>query len=513
MKLQLGPEIISSYKRLAYQVWYALAEFVDNSTQAYFNNKATLDKVYDETDTKLTVGITVGEDKRGDFIRIEDNSIGMSEVELENAVIIGRPPLNTGGRSKYGLGLKTGACWFGDLWSVKTKKLGDNTTHEITVNVPRVASNHLTLPHRRIPAGDGEHFTIVEIRKLHNQIAGRTVGKVKDYLRSLYRVDIREKRLILKWNGKDLVWDSDMDKRLYVLENGKKAKKAFRFKIGRKTVSGWAGVLAKGSRREAGFSVIQADRVITGWPNSYRPETLYGSQEGGSNDLVNQRLLGELFLRGFDVSHTKDQILFEGDDQEALELKLKRELAGLRQLALSYRKNGDQRVRLATDAQRAAALNRLEGEIQSDRLQSFLRTYEIPSASLIKKTNESLKNAIVKKFEPDLKARINKLVVSLYLVKDMSPNDPYVLIESTESETSVIVIINLAHPHWSELTKDESILNFIRHCTYDGVSEWKAYSVTGKIEPDTVKLIKDNLLRIPMTVQGAPSDGPSRIAG
>jgi hypothetical protein len=89
----------------------------------------------------------------------------------------------------------------------------------------------------------------------------------------------------------------------------------------------------------------------------------------------------------------------------------------------------------------------------------------------------------------------------LYLVRDMSPNDPYVLIESTESETSVIVIINLAHPHWSQLTKDESILNFIRHCTYDGVSEWKAFYSTGKIQPDTVKLIKDNLLRIPMQMQ------------
>ena len=131
MKLRLGPEIISSYKRLAYQAWYALAEFVDNSTQAYFNNRAALDRVYSETGTKLTVEITVGADAEGDFIRIRDNSIGMSESELENAVIIGHPPSNTRGRSKYGLGLKTGACWFGDFWSVTTKKLGGTTTHKL----------------------------------------------------------------------------------------------------------------------------------------------------------------------------------------------------------------------------------------------------------------------------------------------------------------------------------------------------------------------------------------------
>jgi hypothetical protein len=108
---------------------------------------------------------------------------------------------------------------------------------------------------------------------------------------------------------------------------------------------------------------------------------------------------------------------------------------------------------------------------------------------------------VVGKFKPNLKTKINQTTVSVYLVKDMSPNDPYVIIESTTIETSVIVIINLAHPHWSQLTKSESILNFIRHCTYDGVSESKAFFMTGKIEPDTVKLIKDNLLRIPMTLR------------
>jgi len=240
-------------------------------------------------------------------------------------------------------------------------------------------------------------------------------------------------------------------------------------------VSGWAGVLARGSRREAGFSIIQADRVITGWPDSFRPSTLYGSQEGGSNDLVNQRLFGELCLDGFEVSHTKDQILFDDADQQRLEHELGRRLSALRQLALSYRKNEDGRVTPPSDSKRAAVLNRFEREIKLDAIQSFLQTYEVPRPSLIKKSNDALRRSIVKKYEPDLKAKINKLLVSLYLVKDMSPNDPYVLIESTELETSVIVIINGAHPHWAQLTGAQSMMNFIRHCTYDGVAEWKAF--------------------------------------
>lgn len=506
MELQIGPEIISSYKRLAYQVWYALAEFVDNSTQAYFDNKKLLDRAYANNDETLTVHIEHGKDIKGEFIRITDNSIGMSKSELECAVVIGRPPKNTSGRSKYGLGLKTGACWFGDLWTVETKKLCDALKHKITVDVTRMARGYLNLHHKEINVDSNEHFTIVEIRKLHRQIAGRTLGKVKDYLRSLYRIDISKGVLILKWNNEILSWNySDIDKRLLVGRNGRKIKRSFRFKVGRKNVFGWAGVLEKGSRRDAGFSIIQSDRVITGWPDSYRPETLYGSQEGGSNDLVNQRLVGELFLRGFDVSHTKDQILFDDGEQERLELNLKKKLGDLRKTALTYRKGADDRLKSTLGAQRAIALNSLEREINSNEIRDFLRTYEIPKASLIKKVNESLKSSIKRRFEPTLSAKINDLAVSLFLVDDMSPNDPYVIIESTESITSVVVIINLAHPHWSQITQAESILNFIRHCVYDGVSEWKAYFKTGRIEPDTVKLIKDNLLRIPMSIQSTSS--------
>ncbi|HXB02400.1 MAG TPA: ATP-binding protein [Opitutaceae bacterium] len=502
MKLQLGPEVISSYKRLAYEAWYALAEFVDNSTQSYFNNRARMDKIYAKNRDKLTVKITIGRDKNKEFIRIEDNSIGMSEAELKNAVYIGKLPIDTMGRSRYGLGLKTGACWFGDLWTIETKKLDDTTWHKISVNVPAVAGGAIDLPHKKKRAAAGEHKTIIEIRKLHRKITGRTLGKVKTHLRSLYRRDISKNQLVLMVNGEILSWDADIDKRLLTRANGSKAKRTFRFKVGGKTVSGWAGVLEKGSRKDAGFSIIQSDRVIKGWPESYRPVTLYGDQEGGSNDLVNQRLFGELVLEGFEVSHTKDQILFDDGDQEMLELKLKDKLAELRQLAKSHRKDADERVKAATDDQRNAALNRLEKEMELKEMQDFMKTFEIPSNSLIQKSNESVKNAIVKKTKPNLKATINKTVVSVYLVKDMSPNDPYVIIESTKSETSIIVIINLVHPHWSQLTQEESILNFIRHCTYDGVSESKAYFVTGKIEPDTVKLIKDNLLRIPMNLQG-----------
>ena len=49
--LKVGPEVITTYRRLAYEPWYAIAEFVDNSTQSYFDNKEILDGQLKETVT------------------------------------------------------------------------------------------------------------------------------------------------------------------------------------------------------------------------------------------------------------------------------------------------------------------------------------------------------------------------------------------------------------------------------------------------------------------------------
>jgi hypothetical protein len=43
LKFQLGLSSIRNYSRLNYEYWYALAEFIDNSTQSYINNSAVLD--------------------------------------------------------------------------------------------------------------------------------------------------------------------------------------------------------------------------------------------------------------------------------------------------------------------------------------------------------------------------------------------------------------------------------------------------------------------------------------
>src|ERR1700733_11113196 len=104
MQLELGVEAIRSYKRLPYTPWHALAEFVDNSTQSYFNNRELLDTAFKADGRQLEISISY--DRLTGFLRIVDNAMGMSFTELEYALRIGQPPADTSGRSKYGLGLK-----------------------------------------------------------------------------------------------------------------------------------------------------------------------------------------------------------------------------------------------------------------------------------------------------------------------------------------------------------------------------------------------------------------------
>ena len=129
MQLIVGPDAITSYRRLDYSPWHAIAEFVDNSTQSYFDNRDVLDQqMKDEEDKILNVSVVY--DRSSDFLRVADNAMGMSSTDLERALHVARPPANTNGRSKYGMGMKTAACWLGNRWTIKTKKLGESVEHD-----------------------------------------------------------------------------------------------------------------------------------------------------------------------------------------------------------------------------------------------------------------------------------------------------------------------------------------------------------------------------------------------
>lgn len=493
MRLELGPDILRSYKRLPYTAWHALAEFVDNATQSYFDHSDDLDAAYGKEGTGLEVSIIYDREGSGLF-RISDNAMGMDRNELTRALRVGHPPDDPTGRSRYGLGMKMGACWYGNRWSVITKKLGETEELRVTVDVEAVASGHADLEESSTPdLNPAEHYTRIEIRDLNRRPHGRTLGKIKDFLTNMYRLDIDHGTMRLLWQNTPLVWAMDW---VFLKDSqGNEYRRDFRFEVNAKEVWGWVGVLDQGGRAKAGFAMVHNDRMLRTWPDAWHPEALYGQLQG-SNDLVNQRLVGEIHLDAFEVSHTKDSIHWAEDEEDQVQDGLREACAEYREVARSTRK----RQRMSTIAVQAAA-RALEEELQSAEMSDIIET-DPPPAEVIAADNEALlaeTDTSTTDFSAQLAHHGRPVRVLGVLDSTKSANDPYVLSEATQPDR-VVVVINMSHPHLGEIDEN-GLLNYFRHCTYDALAEWKARNQASSIDPGTIKRLKDGLLRVSLEIQ------------
>ena len=507
MQLVIGPDAITSYRRLAYSPWHAIAEFVDNSTQSYFDNRDVLnERMSDEEDKILTVSVVY--DRDAGLLRVVDNAMGMSSIDLEHALHVARPPANPTGRSKYGMGMKTAACWMGDRWTITTKKLGEAAEHTVTVDVEKVARKHPDgVVSSSTPKAAERHYTVVEVVAMNRTFQGRTLGKIADFLRSMYRSDLRTGILSLRWRDQPLTWES-VDGRLLVSRDGTKYRNDFEFDVDDKTVRGWVGILDRGSRADAGFSMLQANRVVRGWPDAWRPSSLYGQLQG-SNDLVNQRLVGEIHLDGFDVSHTKDNILWRGSQEDDVEEGLKRYCTDYREFAKQRRKADDDQ-RGPNEVVIKAALDDIEKELTSPEMVDQINISVIPTPETIDASNEKIITSVVGTRTATLQGTIDSTppIAWKIFLEVMSPNDPYVVSDSTKGN-EITVVVNRSHPYFiTQLAGTESVRDYLRQCIYDSVAEWLARAKTSRIDSDTIKLLKDHLLRVPLEMESHDDGSP-----
>lgn len=484
MKVELGLGAIRSFKRLSYTPWHALAEFVDNSTQSYFDHRDELDAAYSAAGTTLSVEIDYDPDDGGRIL-VRDNAMGMSEQELTRALIIGEPPPEPRLRSQYGFGLKTAASWFGNVWTVETKRLGDQTALQVTADVEKVAGGNPTLEVRRIQKDPAEHYTVINIQELNRPLHTRTRSKIRDFLRSMYRHDIRRGILRLTWMNQALSAEED-----FVFAEGptgQKLRNGFAFDVGGKSITGWAGVLARGSRSKAGFSIVHAGRVIRSWPDAWKPQEIYG-QVQGSNDLVNQRLVGEIYLDAFTVSHTKDDILWLRDEEQEVEIALKNAILDLITAAKELRRP-TAAAPTPTDARKAALA--LQRSLASAELRDhWLHGRRPPEGELTSRAAGVLARSTRR--PPDFAASANGLTMSGYLGAELVPDDEYLVIDSDPRR--LVMVININHPFVGGM-KADVLIKHVEHCAFEALSRWRA-TREGDDTSATLTFFKDGLLRI-----------------
>ena len=85
-----------------------------------------------------------------------------------------------------------------------------------------------------------------------------------------------------------------------------------------------------------------------------------------------------------------------------------------------------------------------------------------------------------------------------------SPNDPYFVTEDIAEDT-VAVVINRRHPHWKMLEGENAVVNYLRHCVYDGVAEHRAARMN-RLESESIRTLKDQYLRVAFQVLQSAAD-------
>ena len=316
LNIRPDTDVYGTYKRISYQPWTALAEFVDNSTQSFYDHKEELfeTKYY----KGLEVEIVYTEDPTiGDEIVIKDNAFGMDFLDFKRALILNKPPKNTSGRNEFGMGLKAAACWFGNWWSVETTSLGSSFKYTAEIDIDNLVKyKNECINFDEEMANPKDHYTIIRIRKLNKKIKGKRIeNKVHELLSSIYRADFRTGQIKVFYNG-DLLKFEEVNP--YVDSSGTTWKKDVNFSIPyydkELTVKGFIAIRIPGSTRNAGLTLMRRGRVIVGGPDkNYRPHEVFGP----SNLYTWQRLYGELEMDDWPVTQAKDAFDWSNEDLEA----------------------------------------------------------------------------------------------------------------------------------------------------------------------------------------------------
>lgn len=324
-------------ERYNYTQSTAYAEFIDNSTQSFFDHRTELEM---DPDFEFCL-IDIHHDPVKNLITVVDNCFGMEKKDFERAIILNSAPDIQTGRNEYGMGLKAAASWFGRKWTVRSTQMGSTNEYEATINTEELSiTKENAIPLKTTQVSPEFHYTIITIENVIRDYPQRkALFKLRQDIGGIYRRDIEKKRIIIRYNdellsyrapsilasedkeGKVRVWREDLN---YTLP----------YKGENYTVTGFVAIREKGSTEHAGLTLFRRDRVIIGgFSGTYRPKEIFGS----SNSYAYQRLFGEINLDNWPVSQAKDKFTWGEELEDLFKQSINDHIADLKIQAQNYR--------------------------------------------------------------------------------------------------------------------------------------------------------------------------------
>lgn len=328
--------VLGRFSNLNYKEWWAIAEFVDNSIQSFDDNYKKIKKL-NRGGKNLEVKIILKNSKGNPTLEIIDNAAGIKECDYERAFSVADLPPDRSNLNEFGMGMKTAGCWFGDYFTVTTTAIGESLESTAHFDVKKMSQQDPPLVKmgvRKVAANS--HYTAIKI-KLRNVIASRTQTKIKSFIGDIYRMYILDGRYKIYFNEVPLAEFTPnfltapyypTRGSLKISEDPKLSKKNFKWikKINRqyidkkKKLSYKANVYISAeylkTKKTSGLHLFRRKRLVKGGDQeAWKPQKIFGSQ----NERIYNRLCGEIVLEGpWTVSHTKDNIIFEGNQEEEL---------------------------------------------------------------------------------------------------------------------------------------------------------------------------------------------------
>jgi len=304
INIEVSTKIYNQYKDTNVPIVKHFKEFIDNSSQSYFDHKDELKSI--PNFKKLQISIMFDSNS----IVIKDNAFGMNYNDFERSVKLGEPKKNyaANSRSQYGLGMKMASMYLGDQVTIESKEYGSREKYITTLDSEELNKNIKEIDCRVEEALESEHYTKINISKLRHQLGDKDLQDLVINIGKIYHHDIDSDDMQITFNGNIPVtytppknWiDEDTGAEIIEYFDGE-----FNFKEKDYKYNGWISVLAIGSVSDAGFSLLQYNRLIR---NNYRPEKLFGK----SNGFPYQRVIGEINLDYWPVVNNK--LDFKWDD-------------------------------------------------------------------------------------------------------------------------------------------------------------------------------------------------------
>ena len=482
-------DILNGYQRESYRPETAIAEFVDNSTASYYQNKKDIEKIF--PDFTLVINIKYNPIKK--TLVIEDNAWGMDKDTFKDALTIAKIPKNQGGRNEYGMGLKKAASWFGKNWSVKTKGYGLFSSYSSEIDIEELVltkSNEVTITEE--PEDYSEHYTIVSIDKLCKNITTSSIDKLKKDLSSIYRQDIKSDRIQIYVNEEKLSYEEPI-----ILEEEIDGMK----KIWKKEINGiinfdnqdleFHGFVAlrdQGSRKETGFALLRRGRVIIGgYDKNYKPRNIFKND----NDFVSLRLFGELNLDNFPVTQAKDNFDWELNGlEEIFQEKLEELCRDYVKQANNYRVKKEKEI-THVDAKQVKEI--ADSTVKDIRHLSELgikvdNKVEIETHTQVDQTEISSYNMHMKIFDEDYNVSVS-----------FNNNENEKLIDVDKQGNNIDIIFNTNFPYFGEVNTDITFIKLIQKYLIlfimsEIISERTCADNNGMIKPYVIRETLNSIL-------------------